>query len=121
MSCSHRETVRTVTPSAKGCEDCLKTGSPWVHLRLCRACGHVGCCDDSPNKHASAHFRETGHPVIEGYDPPEHWDGAMWTRRFWTCGTIRRNRWGLSPAGSNPAAPAAPRRPPAPARRSVTG
>ena len=73
MSCSHRDTVRTVTPGARGCEECLKIGSPWVHLRLCRACGHVGCCDDSPNRHASAHFRETGHPIIEGYDPPEHW------------------------------------------------
>ncbi|MFN3856116.1 MAG: UBP-type zinc finger domain-containing protein [Caulobacter sp.] len=73
MTCSHRTTVARVTPSARGCEDCLRTGSGWVHLRLCRACGHVGCCDDSPNRHARAHFHETGHPVIEGYDPPEHW------------------------------------------------
>ena len=66
-SCAHTPTIKTVTPSARGCEECLKTGSEWVHLRLCRACGHVGCCDDSPHRHA------TGHPVIEGYDPPEGW------------------------------------------------
>jgi len=44
-----------------------------VHLRLCRQCGHVGCCDDSPHRHATAHFHATGHPIIEGYDPPEGW------------------------------------------------
>ena len=71
--CSHIADVRDVTPSALGCEECLKTGSRWLHLRICRSCGHVGCCDDSPNKHATAHFHATGHPVIEGYDPPEGW------------------------------------------------
>lgn len=71
--CDHLDTIRTVTPSALGCEECLAIGSAWVHLRLCRTCGHVGCCDDSPHKHASAHFRETTHPIIEGYDPPEAW------------------------------------------------
>ncbi len=73
MPCSHRSSIRIVTPSARGCEECLKTGSPWVHLRLCRSCGHVGCCDSSPNRHARAHWQATGHPVIEGYDPPEGW------------------------------------------------
>jgi hypothetical protein len=71
--CSHLNGIRTVTPSAKGCEECLKTGSRWLHLRLCRTCGHVGCCDQSPNRHATAHFHATGHPIIEGYDPPEGW------------------------------------------------
>jgi hypothetical protein len=71
--CTHTDSIHHVTPSAKGCEECLKTGSPWVHLRLCRTCGHVGCCDDSPNRHARAHFHETAHPIIEGYDPPEGW------------------------------------------------
>jgi hypothetical protein len=71
--CSHIAGVQTVTPSALGCEECLKSGSEWLHLRICRSCGHVGCCDDSPNKHATAHFHATGHPVIEGYDPPEGW------------------------------------------------
>ena len=69
-NCSHLDTIREVTPSARGCEECLKTGSVWVHLRLCRTCGHVGCCDDSPNRHATEHFHATGHPIIEGYDPP---------------------------------------------------
>ncbi len=71
--CSHLGTIKTVTPSALGCEECLKTGSPWVHLRLCRTCGHVGCCDSSPNKHATKHFHRTKHPIVEGYDPPEGW------------------------------------------------
>ncbi len=72
-TCSHTDTVHTVTPSALGCEECLKTGSRWVHLRLCRTCGHVGCCESSPNKHALKHYRASTHPVIEGYDPPEGW------------------------------------------------
>ena len=60
--CRHAEMVQDVTPSARGCEECLKTGSEWVHLRLCRTCGHVGCCDDSPNKHATKHFHATQPP-----------------------------------------------------------
>ena len=71
--CTHLHLIATVTPSALGCEECLKTGDEWVHLRLCRICGHVGCCDDSPNRHATKHFHATAHPVIEGYDPPEGW------------------------------------------------
>ncbi|MBN9082861.1 MAG: hypothetical protein BGP04_01560 [Rhizobiales bacterium 62-17] len=71
--CRHTDSIKVVTPSALGCEECLKTGSWWVHLRVCRACGHVGCCDQSPNKHATGHFKATGHPIIEGYDPPEGW------------------------------------------------
>ena len=55
-ACSHVASIRDVTPSALGCEECLKMGSRWVHLRLCRTCGHVGCCDDSPNRHATRHF-----------------------------------------------------------------
>ena len=72
-SCSHLGTIRPVTPSAKGCEECLKAGGWWVHLRICRTCGHVGCCDDSPSKHSTRHFHATQHPIIEGYDPPEGW------------------------------------------------
>lgn len=72
-TCSHTDTIRDVVPSALGCEECLKVGSQWVHLRLCRTCGHVGCCDSSPLKHARAHFEQTGHSIIEGYDPPEGW------------------------------------------------
>ena len=58
-------------PSALGCEECLEVDSIWVHLRLCRRCGHVGCCDSSRNHHATKHA--TGHPIIEGYDPPDGW------------------------------------------------
>ncbi len=72
-ACSHLGTIKTVTPSALGCEECLKIGAQWVHLRLRRTCGHVGCCDSSPNRHATKHFHHTKHPIIEGYDPPEGW------------------------------------------------
>ncbi len=71
--CTHGSFIRKGTPSALGCEECLKIGSEWVHLRLCRTCGHVGCCDQSPRRHATKHFHATKHPVIEGYDPPEGW------------------------------------------------
>ena len=73
MTCIHIETIRSVVPSARECEDCLAIGTARFHLRVCRACGHVGCCDDSPRRHATAHFRSSGHPIIEGYDPPEGW------------------------------------------------
>src|SRR5665647_1047616 len=60
-------------PSALGCQECLAIGDEWMHLRICRTCGHVGCCDDSKNRHATKHFKATQHPIIEGYDPPEGW------------------------------------------------
>src|SRR5215475_3280644 len=72
-SCRHHRFIQNVAPSARGCEECLRTGDWWVHLRICRSCGHVGCCDDSPNRHATAHFHASGHPIIEAYDPPEGW------------------------------------------------
>lgn len=72
-NCPHLNQVRDVTPSADGCEDCLKTGDEWVHLRLCMICGHVGCCDNSKNKHATKHFHSTGHPVIKSFEPNEEW------------------------------------------------
>jgi uncharacterized UBP type Zn finger protein len=71
--CVHLGQIREVTPSARGCEDCLKTGDAWVHLRLCESCGHVGCCDSSPNRHATKHYRATGHPVIKSFEPGEDW------------------------------------------------
>ena len=71
--CTHIAGIRDVTPSALGCEECLKIGAVWLHLRICRTCGHVGCCDDSPNRHATKHFHASAHPIIEGYDPPEGW------------------------------------------------
>lgn len=57
----------------KGCEECLQTGGRWVHLRLCLECGHVGCCDNSPNKHATKHFHRAKHPVIQSFEPNETW------------------------------------------------
>ena len=71
--CSHLNVFRTVRPSADGCEDCLATDGRWVHLRICRVCGHVGCCDQSPGRHATKHFHVSKHPVMESYDPPEAW------------------------------------------------
>ncbi|WP_372178217.1 UBP-type zinc finger domain-containing protein [Xanthomonas axonopodis pv. phyllanthi] len=71
--CRHTDQIHAVTPSARGCEEYLAIDSVWVHLRLCRSCGHVGCCDDSPHRHATARHHATGHPIIEGYDPPESW------------------------------------------------
>ena len=73
QQCSHLDQIRDVTPSANGCEDCLKTGDTWVHLRLCLTCGHVGCCDDSKNRHATRHFHATNHPIIQSFEPGEEW------------------------------------------------
>src|SRR5262249_9866521 len=72
-SCKHMSQIRKVTPSAEGCEDCLKIGSTWVQLRLCLTCGHVGCCDSSPNRHATKHFQKTEHPIIRSFEPGESW------------------------------------------------
>ena len=74
-TCEHLENASpdTAPVTPNGCEECLAEGSRWVHLRLCLDCGHVGCCDSSPNKHASAHYRATGHPVIRSYQPGETW------------------------------------------------
>ena len=72
-TCTHVAQLQDVVPSAAGCEDCLRTGGRWVHLRTCRICGHVGCCDSSPNKHATAHFHASGHPVVQSFEPGEDW------------------------------------------------
>jgi len=71
--CPHLADIQQVTPSADGCEDCLRIGGEWLHLRLCLMCGHVGCCDESPNRHATAHFRSSGHPIIRSFEPDESW------------------------------------------------
>jgi uncharacterized UBP type Zn finger protein len=73
MPCTHLDTIRAVKPSADGCEECLKSGDEWVHLRICRTCGHVGCCDSSKNKHATKHYKATGHPIMESYFPHDPW------------------------------------------------
>lgn len=71
--CTHLDQIQEVTPSAKGCEDCLKTGDRWVHLRMCMICGYVGCCDNSKNRHATKHFNATRHPIIKSMEPGEDW------------------------------------------------
>ena len=71
--CTHLDQIREVRPSAEGCEECLRTGDEWVHLRLCEICGHVGCCDSSPNKHATKHFQATAHAIIKSFEPGEEW------------------------------------------------
>lgn len=71
--CEHLRLIRKVIPNADGCEDCLKTGSWWVHLRLCETCGHVGCCDSSPNQHATKHFHASNHSIIKSFEPGEDW------------------------------------------------
>ncbi len=71
--CEHVEQIRDVAPSAEGCEDCLRVGGQWVHLRLCLSCGHVGCCDSSPGRHATAHWHATQHPIIRSFEPGENW------------------------------------------------
>jgi uncharacterized UBP type Zn finger protein len=72
-ACPHLAQIREVTPKTNGCEECLKIGDAWVHLRLCKTCGHVGCCDSSKNKHATKHFHQTGHPVIASLEAGEEW------------------------------------------------
>jgi uncharacterized UBP type Zn finger protein len=74
-TCTHLDqiTVLELPEQVDGCEDCLKIGSVWLHLRICLVCGHVGCCDNSPNRHATAHFHETGHPLIRSLEPGEDW------------------------------------------------
>lgn len=71
--CEHVLKIAAVTPSSDGCEDCLKIGGRWLHLRLCENCGQVSCCDQSPNRHATKHFHTTGHPVIKSFQPDEEW------------------------------------------------
>ena len=73
MQCAHRDQIADVTPGSAGCEECLKMGDQWVHLRMCLKCGNVGCCDSSKNKHATAHFHATGHPVMRSIQPGESW------------------------------------------------
>ena len=74
-SCSHIGEVQLLEPAGpvEGCEECLATGGTWVHLRMCQICGRIACCDDSPSKHATAHFQESAHPIIRSVEPGEDW------------------------------------------------
>jgi uncharacterized UBP type Zn finger protein len=71
--CSHLDLVADIVPASSGCAACVAIGDSWVNLRLCMTCGHVGCCDASKNRHASGHFAELGHPVIQSFEPGEDW------------------------------------------------
>ena len=83
-ACAHAALMKHPAPKTPaGCEECLASGDRWVHLRLCEECGHVGCCDSSPNTHATKHFHATHHPVIRSFPPGESWkwcyvDETMW-------------------------------------------
>ena len=74
-TCTHLAHIHitTLPEAVDGCADCLASGGRWLHLRICLECGRVGCCDDSPNRHASAHAHETGHPIIHSLEPGEDW------------------------------------------------
>ncbi len=82
--CKHLDRIKRVKPNTPdGCEECLKMGDSWFHLRLCLTCGHVGCCDQSKNKHATKHFHTTNHPVIKSFEQGEDWkycyiDDLVW-------------------------------------------
>jgi uncharacterized UBP type Zn finger protein len=73
MQCHHLHGLEPVPPRTSGCEECLKKGLDWVHLRLCLTCGHVGCCDSSPGRHATGHFHHTTHSVMASFEPGERW------------------------------------------------
>ena len=74
IECSHLDQVQDVDPGTPdGCEECLKMGMGWVHLRMCLSCGHIGCCDQSQGKHATKHFHSSNHPIIRSYEPGEDW------------------------------------------------
>ena len=73
--CGHLDQIEPVTPSSTvGCSQCIALGERWMHLRLCLTCGQVGCCDSSPNKHASKHAAEAGHPIVHSFEPGEEWN-----------------------------------------------
>jgi len=71
--CKHLDSIKVTETDKHVCEDCVKVGDSWVHLRLCLTCGHVGCCDSSKNRHARKHFHDSTHPLIRSAEPGERW------------------------------------------------
>jgi uncharacterized UBP type Zn finger protein len=73
--CVHLDTIEVadLPGDVAGCDECLAQGTRWVHLRMCQRCGHIGCCDNSPGRHATGHFQQTGHPIIRSAEPGEDW------------------------------------------------
>ncbi|HEY8313672.1 MAG TPA: UBP-type zinc finger domain-containing protein [Candidatus Baltobacteraceae bacterium] len=83
-SCTHLDHIHKVAPrTPEGCEECLKTGDEWLHLRECLECGHIGCCDDSKNHHATKHFHATAHPIIRSFEPGEFWKWCFIDELAW--------------------------------------
>ncbi|WP_349258635.1 UBP-type zinc finger domain-containing protein [Steroidobacter sp.] len=78
--CTHLDFVQTNAPTSRVCEECLRLGNTWIHLRVCRTCGHVGCCDDSKNRHARKHFDAMSHPIITSMEPGETWSWCFLDR-----------------------------------------
>ena len=82
-TCTHLDQVHDVRArTPEGCEECLQMGSEWVHLRLCLSCGHIGCCDNSPNRHATAHYHATHDPLIQSYEADEDWGWCYFDELF---------------------------------------
>ena len=79
VTCSHLDQIQIVDPPASvpGCEDCLAIGARWLHLRMCQTCGHIGCCDSSPNRHASKHAVAADHPILRSIEPGESWSWCV--------------------------------------------
>jgi hypothetical protein len=79
VNCTHLDMIRITEPpeNVAGCEECLKTGGWWVHLRMCETCGHIGCCDSSPGKHASKHADADDHPILRSIEPGEDWSWCV--------------------------------------------
>ena len=73
VECKHVHQAREVSYLSQVCSECVKLGDTWVHLRICMLCGHVGCCDNSKNKHATAHFKTSNHPIIKSIEPGDDW------------------------------------------------
>ena len=78
----------TVAPGGTGCAECLDAGGWWFHLRRCAQCGHIGCCDSSPEQHASAHSRQSGHPLIQSFEPGENWFWSYPEEQFYDGPTL---------------------------------
>jgi uncharacterized UBP type Zn finger protein len=81
-TCEHADGIQSVTPRARGCEECITLGAAWHELRVCLTCGHVGCCEDSPHAHALQHFRTSAHPLIASYERGETWGWCYVHRRY---------------------------------------
>ena len=83
-TCGHLDRIQhtAVAADVAGCEECLRMGGRWVHLRMCTTCGTIRCCDSSPNRHATKHFHATGHPIVQSFEPGEDWRWCYGDRVF---------------------------------------